>query len=53
MKTCSTCSVEKDISLFSVKRVKKDGTLSYRAACKECTRKQNLDVYHNKGGKAK
>lgn len=53
LKKCKTCGEEKQLFEFSTKRFKKDGSVSYRSSCKPCTVKQNLDIYHNKGGKEK
>jgi hypothetical protein len=51
LKTCTKCLLEKDLDDFPKHHRKKDGSASYRSYCKVCTVKQNLDNYHNKGGK--
>lgn len=52
VKTCSACGEEKDLSCFWKKtELKKDGTHSRRAHCKECSIKEKLKRYHKEGGK--
>jgi hypothetical protein len=50
---CKNCNVEQPSENFSIQRFKKDGSPSYRSRCKKCISDQNLDIYHNKGGKEK
>lgn len=52
VKTCSTCKQEKDLSSFWKKsEMKKDGSRSWRAICKECDIKKKLIKYYEGGGK--
>ena len=52
VKTCSACGEEKELSAFWKKtELKKDGTQSRRAHCKECSIKSKLTRYHEGGGK--
>lgn len=53
MKTCRVCKQELELFEFPKGKQRKDGSYSYRPTCKECTVEQNLDHYHNKGGKEK
>ena len=53
MKTCKVCKQELELSDFPIARQRNDGSYNYRPTCKKCTTKQNLDTYHNKGGKEK
>jgi arginyl-tRNA--protein-N-Asp/Glu arginylyltransferase len=52
-KICKTCLVTKELEQFPKGRTKNDGSVTYRPHCLVCTVAQNLDVYHNKGGKEK
>lgn len=47
-KTCRTCKETKPIIEF---HKRKDGKAGTRSSCVDCTRKKNLEYYHNKGGK--
>jgi len=40
-KRCTVCGQEKPISEFYITRPRKDGTMSYRADCKECVKKRS------------
>lgn len=53
MKTCKVCKQELELFDFPLARKRNDGSYNYRPTCKRCTTKQNLDTYHNKGGKEK
>lgn len=50
---CNKCGEVKTLFSFPKGKQRKDGSHGYRPMCKECTVEQNLDVYHNKGGKEK
>ena len=51
-KTCNVCNKEKDVSDFwNRSGTRKDGSITYRAYCKECGINKRLDKYYNKGGK--
>lgn len=53
MKTCQVCNRELELFEFPRGKQRMDGSYSYRPTCKDCTVEQNLDHYHNKGGKEK
>ena len=53
MKICQICNQELSLFEFPKGKLRKDGSYNYRPTCKNCTVKQNLDHYHNKGGKEK
>ena len=53
MKTCQACNQELELFEFPRGRQRMDGSYNYRPTCKNCTVAENLDHYHNKGGKEK
>lgn len=53
LKTCKKCGETKAIFDFPKARIRNDGSFNYRPSCKVCTVKENLDKYHNGGGKEK
>ena len=53
MKTCQVCNRELELFEFPRGKQRVDGSYNYRPTCKDCTVEQNLDHYHNKGGKEK
>lgn len=52
-KQCTDCKQEKSLVEYHRSKPRKDGSYGLRSICKTCFRKQNLDVYFNKGGKEK
>lgn len=50
MKTCSSCSVEKNLSEFHKQSKSKDG---HQTRCKECNKEQRKAYYKTAHGKAK
>jgi hypothetical protein len=52
-KVCKVCNVEKPTegSFWEKSEKRKDGSTGYRSVCSECSIKERLDKYHNKGGK--
>ena len=47
MKTCKNCNAEKELSEFRFIRKNKNGTDLHKSHCNDCTRKQQLQRYHN------
>jgi hypothetical protein len=53
-RVCKGCSVEKPVSEYYKKgALRKDGTQTYRAFCKECYNAQSMDTYFEQSGKEK
>lgn len=53
-KVCTSCLTEKCVTSFWQKsRKRADGSVTYRAVCKECGVKEKLLKYHTEGGKEK
>lgn len=51
-KTCNICKEEKPVSSFWKRSDKrKDGTVTYRAYCKDCGVEKRLEKYYEGGGK--